>query len=401
MYKNKKIIILIIISIIVLSYEIYVSFYLKWINFAILYSDPYTNEDINAISTIIENRINRYSETVNSIYRFKLDPIYLSFDNLQNSTYELIKTKYNFIIGPDYTNQINYFMNVNNIIFISPNSSSDFLINHPHVFRLKTPDSIQGKVIAKFLIYKNITKTITLTSDIEWSKNIINKFNEEYSKLDGQIIEDITYDPNSSDFSNVIKKLEIKINSEIDIIDRNKYAIVQIGIFETPSLLNQISKNSIIRNVTWVGSDALTSNLVLPYFQNLTNCFNDLTLYSVSIVSSNSSNFLEIEKEYNNYISGELDFVQSARYDACWLLAKTILNMNSINVKDIIDNLKSISEGYVGITGNCNFNSFGDRVNAYYNIYELRDDIKNKSQQILSYDLQNDIFTIISNNNIK
>ena len=60
---------------------------------------------------------------------------------------------------------------------------------------------------------------------------------------------------------------------------------------------------------------------------------------------------------------------EAARYDACWLMALSVLKANSSCPEDVIAVLPSVCESYEGILGNCTLNEYGDRVATDYRIY--------------------------------
>jgi ABC-type branched-subunit amino acid transport system substrate-binding protein len=395
MEKRKVVIIIVTLTLIfTLGLYIYTNYYLKWIKIALIYSDPYSKEEIDAISSIAEKNINNYCDSLNSKYRFKIDVIYLPFTDKQNETLNNIKNNYSFIVGPDYTYQLGYISSVNNTIFISPNSSSDFFSrdNQP-IFRLRCLDSNQGKIIAKFLVYNNITNAITLQSELGWSGKIMERFDTEYQKLGGKIIINKNYNSTLNNFSDFLLSLETDPVLKLEKI--NKTAVVQIGVFETYELIKDIKDDSVLRKLVWVGSDAIPSKLIEGATGNNSNVFNNINFYAPLISPSYSNEYFKIDKEYNSLIGEELDFEQSARYDSLWIFAKAIIASDSVDVRLVKEQIPSVSIGYLGISGNCSINNEGDRIEGNYNIYKMGNNI-NGTDKLLCYiyDPKQDAFKI-------
>lgn len=121
-------------------------------------------------------------------------------------------------------------------------------------------------------------------------------------------------------YSDPYREDEIKTILSIEKENINKIAVLQIGIFETADLLNQIKNESVLKKIIWIGSDAIPSKLTESYFQNNTRCFNNILYYAPLVAPHYSIEYYNIVKEYEKYVTDELDFIQCARYDAYVLI---------------------------------------------------------------------------------
>ena len=57
-------------------------------------------------------------------------------------------------------------------------------------------------------------------------------------------------------------------------------------------------------------------------------------------------------------------------YDAVWLSALTVIQTGEYDNVTFIETFPEVARDYNGVSGNCNLDQYGDRLNAGYNIYK-------------------------------
>lgn len=60
---------------------------------------------------------------------------------------------------------------------------------------------------------------------------------------------------------------------------------------------------------------------------------------------------------------------EAARYDACWIMALSVLQANSSSPEAVKTVLPGVCESYYGILGLCSLNENGDRVSSDYRVF--------------------------------
>jgi ABC-type branched-subunit amino acid transport system substrate-binding protein len=76
--------------------------------------------------------------------------------------------------------------------------------------------------------------------------------------------------------------------------------------------------------------------------------------------------------EFSTRIEEICDYYPSiyaaSAYDACWLYAYSIIETGSMNVTSIKEVLPEVSNGYIGVSGDCTMNAAGDKNDSDYRI---------------------------------
>jgi len=187
----------------------------------------------------------------------------------------------------------------------------------------------------------------------------------------GEVVASLSYDMNMIN-ENRINQTLFTLNGEIEkegINDFSELCILHIGIFEAIDILNEVEDFNMLSNLTWFGSDAITSKLVSPYFiENAPDIVNEVNYFCLSMGPSYNKKYLEIKQRFEMNSNQSLDFVQAARYDACWLFAIACLKFTNHKISNIGSHILQESREYTGAVGKCTFNQNLDRINGYYDI---------------------------------
>jgi len=390
--KNKTKRILIFITLIIVGIQVYISFFhYNYIKLAVIYSEPYSKNEVEKIINIAKCDIENYFQERGFKYKLNIYILNCSlFDDINDIIVKLNKERINLVIGFDYSYQIEKIFNLvenNDIIVLSPNSSSDVLcIEKKHIFRLKTSDSYQGYVISKIIQYENKKAIIITHLNTTWSNNISQKI-INYLNNKNIIISNIIYN-NSTDYT--INQIESCISNFRKNFNESQIAIVNIGIFDTIDIITKLNNTSLATNVLWIGSDALMSKMILQEYETTINMiFSKVSLICVAQTPIKSDQYIKINNQFKKIFDSDMDFIQCARYDACWIFANSIYLSNSIDVNDILQYIPLVSKSYSGLTGNYVFDNFNDRKYSNYSIYRYNKD-KNEIKIIGYFDAEED-----------
>ncbi len=89
--------------------------------------------------------------------------------------------------------------------------------------------------------------------------------------------------------------------------------------------------------------------------------------------------------------------VEANIYDGIWILALSVLQADSQDIVELVNVVPSVAEEYVGVSGRCELDSFGDRQSIKYEIYglSLRED-NSFFERYGSYNYETESFTWIN-----
>jgi ABC-type branched-subunit amino acid transport system substrate-binding protein len=346
---------------------------------AITFSEPYKISDIKPIVSIAEEDINDYCRQLNLKYVFKSNIYYTPmFDH--NYTIDILGLTrifhdkgINFLIGHQssfYCNQVLNYTNANGPIMISPYSSDDTLsIRNDSLFRLKCRDSNQGRIMAEMLKDCKKQSVVIINLNVPWGNAIKDEFIKKYGSENVYSI--ISYDYKYNRTS-ILIELNNKIEDLVKKQELSNTAIVGIGIFDLLDILQQIDEYPTLKNISWVGTDAIVSKLVQEEFElGMSTIQTQIKILCPNISPQYSSRFVLVDEKYYAQTGEHLDFVESAIYDAYWIYALSIIQSNSLDPKNIKNIIPNTTSNYKGLTGTIKLDEFGDRENANYEIFEL------------------------------
>jgi len=369
---HKVLFLLIIISVIFIGYIFRYKNDGRIIKIGIVYSDMYSKKEIKTIMDLAQSDIQKDYNSIKTNY--KIDFYYYKYSISDDSESILNNIKNNdikLVIGFDFSYQIKQLFNEienSDIIIINPYSSSDNLcIKKNHIFRLKSWDSIQGKVIYRFLKEKDINAVIITNLNSTWQNNIVNTLLESM-KNDNILVKKIIYQNVDDDIINKIDDAIYNISNSNVCMEN--ISIINIGIFDTIEMIQKLDNDSPANNIMWIGSDALVSKSVIESDkENIISMFSKIPVICVSQTPINSIKYNLINEKYYKKIGCNIDFIQAARYDACYILFRSMYEIESQEINDIVKNIRKISKEYYGLTGNCSFNNLNDRIYSNYSIY--------------------------------
>lgn len=224
-------------------------------------------------------------------------------------------------------------------------------------------------MMSKQLISDEIDALIIIAEDSEGSEEM-RRYMMTY--FGGTILETITVPKGQGDFSYYLQRAEDKIQSSM-----TGNTLENIGVFYhysdvDPNLVEDASEYFFLSSTRWyvmdfnAFSESLTSNapeeskkmrmrFVSPVYQE-----NEAT---------------EWVKENMGDEEDPFSFINACAYDAYWLLAETILQVESKHRYNVTPKIADVARSYVGITGSCRFDKYGDRNDVTYQIYDLKNGV--------------------------
>jgi hypothetical protein len=292
---------------------------------------------------------------------------------------ELSKLGIKIIIGPVFNENLIYLDELTEITFLSlTNKNNNFSKN---IINAGINATSQLNTIKRFLELNNIKKTIFLTPDINYKKEIEKAIST--SKI--EIIENYIYNTDSTKLTQQIEKITRydirKQNLEDEIVrleksnQSNKERLIER--LKKKDTLGRVKFDSIIIADFDEGLKSVTTSLLYTdisptekYFITLNQWFDNSLLEEVSLQpiyfpSINKKNYedfsLEYFEKYNQY-PNQLSFLS---YDLVGLVYYLIIKNNSIINKNFFKE-KNFFKGKVGI-----FEIKDNKINHILNFYKV------------------------------
>ena len=83
---------------------------------------------------------------------------------------------------------------------------------------------------------------------------------------------------------------------------------------------------------------------------------------------------MEIADMYEEMFGEGLNFEHAAFYDSCMLVGLSVLQAQTVHPLDLLDVIPMVGEGYLGLTGYCLLDGYGDRLSYQADIVAITDE---------------------------
>lgn len=315
---------------------------LEGIKFAV---SEYNNENNSKIGLLIRDS-ERKTEKIKAIKE--------EFDK-----YSSIKA----IIGPVYSDEVKAALEIfknSNIPILSPTATeNDLASSYPNFFQANPSFILRGKIMAQYIYFvENKKKMAILSPEEGYSSLVANAFKNEFARLGGKIIIEVTYSNNSYDLSSQVSKIQARTKDieglYVPLTDKADASII----------LSQLEQQGI--NLTLYGNQDWLS---AKGFESSSTLSNQLIFTSDYFIDYDDLNYQAFNKIF--YQKTHLDVTRNVLYG--YDVAKFILASFHDDEPDRTA-LKTLMESgivYKGYHNNISFDS--ERVNKFLNIIRYRD----------------------------
>ncbi|AEF96128.1 ABC transporter substrate-binding protein [Methanotorris igneus] len=359
--------------------------------------------DLSSDGKIVRNCIELAKEDVNNYFKEKGLPYQLEIyvedtkcdPKLALEKLQVLKGKgVNVVIGPLSSSEVRNlasYATSNKIVIISPSSTAypTFIgfakpEDKKYIFRFVANDFFQSKAIKDEIKALGFKSVAMIYRGDAWGKGLHDATKENLEKEGIKVVEDIEYptNPTPADWSPYIDKLEGAIRSAVDKHGKDKVAVVAIGFDELGSLLSQIEDDSILLQVTWVGSDGSAgSDKIIEQAKDKAA---KVGLYS-TLYHAESEEAEKIKEKYKAKFGGEVEQYGLIAYDATWVAglayAEVLKEKGSYDPDLMVEKIKEVLEKYNNgefgvkpVTGDLKLNEWNDRASGDYAIYKVTED---------------------------
>jgi ABC-type branched-subunit amino acid transport system substrate-binding protein/cell division protein FtsL len=253
------------------------------------------------------------------------------------------------------------YVNDNDMLLLSPGSSSyELAHSDDNLFRLAPIETQQLDVNIECMKMMGIEHVIVFAIKTDWGRMMSESFEEKLSGTGIELVK-VLYYPESPKILNpqIIYLSDLVFNLTRHYGDEH----VALQLFDN-GRLNEVfeSGGGYSEDIIWFG----TGDIVYAKHGGSRALLNVLLLSPVP--TSTSSKFSEFSREILDNYGFNVSYYGASAYDACWLYALSIMEAGSTNVTMVRRAILNVSDNYIGVSGDCSLNGFGDRVRSDYNI---------------------------------
>jgi ABC-type branched-subunit amino acid transport system substrate-binding protein len=330
------------------------------------------------VSRLAQENINRYCNQSKIDLRFNLitnnsagDP-----EIALNITKKFHLDGINLIVGHGWNSHLNashaYAMK-NNMIIVTPSATSPEFAQSDTCFRLLPDDRREVNALTDAIINYGINTVIILQRDDSWGKKFSDLFLWDFIVKGGEIVDKISFIPDSiTTINEAINRATMNVKEAVNHKGEDKVGILLLAHKEASDILLMAQESPILMNVTWFCSEinVLDENIR----QNAGQVASKVSMIGPVNTHIYNEDYHVINKEFLGEFNEPLSFPLANVYDACWLLALSVIEAKSENPLEISEVFDAVAYNHYGITGPMSVNSNGDRswIRYYfYGYYEM------------------------------
>jgi branched-chain amino acid transport system substrate-binding protein len=328
-------------------------------------SEDASFETVQAVVNVTQEEINRYCEDEGLPHRFEFMVL-----NNKDDVNEAVKNTIwfndngiNLVVGHERTRECTLaldYVNTQGMILMSPSASSRSLsISDDNFYRTCPSDLYQTIAIAESLDSMGIKAIIVLQRGDEWGDDLYDALEDEYEARGGVIYERFEYEPDESNFVPLLNRVETAVQEAIEDHGSSNVAIQVICSDEASSIVEHAEVFPTLYGLEWFGTNKIANTT--DVFESVAQQAAQLKLFSPVPVPEKNGVYKTFARDFRERMGTKPDFYTSATYDACWLYALTVLEVWTTNSNLVKLRLPDIAGSYVGASGPCSLNDYGDR----------------------------------------
>ncbi|MEM4553321.1 MAG: ABC transporter substrate-binding protein [Ignisphaera sp.] len=269
------------------------------------------------------------------------------------------------------------YCNTNNILIISPSSTSPALSLPDMALRYAPPDQYQGKAIARIMWNRGIRWLIPIWRGDTWGDGLaraaIDRF-KEICRASGEscgVIEPgIRYDPSAKEFSAEVSQLAALVSDATGKYGRDRVGVLLISFEEAASIFAAAKGYAILSEVVWQGSDG-TANIVQLLDPGIADIVVEVKFLN-TMASPGASPKSEVVRNVIREKLGRdpMGYTYFA-YDIAWTIALALDSVGEYDAVAVKNKLPEVLADYEGASGKIVLDENGDRALAYYDIWTV------------------------------
>lgn len=243
------------------------------------------------------------------------------------------------------------FADANKILVVSPSATSPALaVPDDYLFRLITPDTLQGLAVAKLVHRDGYDQVVVFHRGDSYGAGMANAFKPVFESEYGGTVHLVPYDPDLGDFAAEVQNLAATVRR----LGVNRTAVLLVG-FQPDGLnvLGHARLNPTLRNVKWYGSkDSFSPVMYPPHAPAEIGEFMASVNMTGAFPTPPKSPMRDLFEEKYVARFGEAPSPWALyMYDASWLAALSVLISGQYDGETIRAIFPTVAAHYIGASG--------------------------------------------------
>lgn len=330
-------------------------------------------EMVRAVVNITQEEINAYCEGEGFPHRFEF-----VIRNNRGDASEAVGNMMwfhdngiNLVVGHPNNQECSLsldYANSYDMMMLSPSASSRGLsVSGDNFYRTCPSELDEAVAIARALDGRGIEAVLVVQREDEWGDDLYDALEEEFEGLGGVVYERFVYDPEDPKFISVLNGLEAVAEGAVEEYGTGGVAVQVLSSGEVGSLIEHAEVFPTLYGVEWFGTSKIANDTKL--FGSVAAEAAQLRLHSPLPVPEEDGGYAAFAEEYRERTGSRPGFYASATHDACWLYALTVIEVWTTDTGFVRRELPDVAESYVGASGLCGLDAYGDRKAVDYEFW--------------------------------
>lgn len=316
---------------------------------------------------------NEYLESQDADWRINLviedtqtNPI-VALEKIQSLNAKGIK----YVLGPETSAElrnIKSYADSNDMILISPSSTSPKLAFDDNIFRFIPDDTKQGRVIAALLEEFGVDAIVPVYRGDVWGDGLYESSRDSFMELGGTVDEGIRYSPEVTVFSTEAKALSDIVAGYQEQNPDQEVAVLMIGFAEVVHFFNSASSYDNLGSVRWIGTDASSNDDTITGDEIASTFAKSTRFVATQFSASDNQTYDRVKQHLIDEVGSAPNNYAYSAYDSVFVLGNTLLETDG-SAAMIKQELPNIAAQYTGAIGTVNLNDAGDLAIADYELW--------------------------------
>ena len=287
----------------------------------------------------------------------------------------------NLFIGHGWSSQAGAalsYVNENDMVMLAASSTSPlYNIADDRLFRTCPNDFIQAPAIAEMWKTWGTKAVLFFYRADAWGDGLYNIMTNELAARGIEELGKIRYAGESVEFSTYLANAETIVQEAIAEYGVDRVGMSLFVFSEGRAMQTQAADYPGLMSIIWMDTEAGGRSIrMLNEAEGL--AVQTRHFSSLMGVDETNPDYLAFNEEYLELTEETPSFYMATRYDACYLMTKSILETGSIEAEDIANVLIPMSWKMYGLTGWMSLNEEGDRIGQVFDIWGFLDDAGNE-----------------------